>query len=173
VDCDKLGHAAYQPGSPTLQKLVAEFGSTVLSEDGTVNRKVLGGIVFSDKSKLTRLNQIVWPEIIRMAAEQADQLFKSGHKVVILDAAVLLEAGWDQSCHEVWVCTVPRESAIQRIIERDHKTREEAENRIGSQMSNQDRVKVANTVFCTLWDPATTQKQVETAWARLSKELKL
>jgi len=173
VDCDKLGHAAYLPGSPTLQKLVQEFGSSVLSEDGTVNRKVLGGIVFSDKSKLTRLNQIVWPEISRMAMEQAEQLFKSGHQVVILDAAVLLEAGWDDTCHEVWVCLVPRDTAIQRIVERDNKTAEEAEKRIDSQMSNHDRVQVANSVFCTIWDTIITQKQVECAWTRLKQELKL
>jgi len=173
VDCDKLGHAAYSPGSPTLEKLVAEFGSTVLSDDGTVNRRALGGIVFSDKSKLTRLNEIVWPEIARMADEQAKQLFQDGHKVVILDAAVLLEAGWHNTCHEVWVCLVPRETAIERIVERDHKTKEEAQMRIDNQMTNQERVKDANTVFCTLWDPEITQNQVETAWRRLTQELKL
>jgi len=129
--------------------------------------------VFSDKSKLTRLNQIVWPEISRMAMEQAEQLFKSGHQVVILDAAVLLEAGWDDTCHEVWVCLVPRDTAIQRIVERDNKTAEEAEKRIDSQMSNHDRVQVANSVFCTIWDPEITQKQVESAWTRLKQELKL
>eukprot|EP00088_Acartia_fossae_P044282 TRINITY_DN4696_c0_g1_i2.p1 TRINITY_DN4696_c0_g1~~TRINITY_DN4696_c0_g1_i2.p1 ORF type:complete len:485 (-),score=66.35 TRINITY_DN4696_c0_g1_i2:180-1634(-) len=173
VDCDKLGHLAYQPGSPTLDKLVKEFGDSVLSEDGTVNRRALGAIVFSDKSQLTKLNQIVWPEISRMAGEQATELYQSGHKVVLLDAAVLIEADWHLNCHEVWVCIVPRETAIERIVERDNKSKEEAQKRIDSQMSNRDRCKIANSVFCTLWDPEITQKQAESAWTRLTKELQL
>jgi len=173
VDCDKLGHAAYLPGSPTLDKIVQQFGPSVLSDDGTINRKALGAIVFSEKSKLETLNQIVWPEISRMAHQQADKLFASGHNVVVLDAAVLIEAGWNKDCHEVWVCTVPRATAIQRIIERDNKSEEEAENRLNSQMSNLDRCEVANTVFCTVWDGEVTQGQVLTAWNTLMNELKL
>lgn len=173
VDCDKLGHAAYLPGSPTLQKIVDQFGSSVLNEDGTINRPALGGIVFSDRSKLEELNSIVWPEISRMAMEKAGQAWKAGVEVVVLDAAVLLEADWDKACHEVWVCTIPRTEAVKRIVERDNKTAEEAEKRLNSQKSNEQRCKAANTIFCTLWDKDVTQKQVVSAWTRLAKELGL
>ena len=65
VDCDKLGHLAYSPGQDAYNKVVQEFGQQILAEDGTINRQALGGIVFSDKSKLTALNNIVWPEIAK------------------------------------------------------------------------------------------------------------
>ena len=171
VDCDKLGHQAYTPGQPAYTNLVSQFGEKVLSEDGSVNRRVLGGIVFSDKEKLAQLNSIVWPEIERLALEQAHQLWTSGCPVVVLDAAVLLEAGWETSCHEVWVCVVPREEAVARIMARDGKTEEEATRRIESQLSNQARVERASTVFSTLWAPEFTQKQVEAAVGRLGSEL--
>jgi len=175
VDCDKLGHLAYTPGQAAYNKIVEEFGGVVVAADGNIDRRALGGIVFSDASKLKRLNEIVWPEISRLAREKSQELWAggSGSQVVVLDAAVLLEAGWDAECHEVWVCVVPRQEAVKRIVERDGKTEIEADRRISSQLSNQDRVKKANTVLCTLWDPAHTQGQVERAVNRLHKELKL
>ena len=173
VDCDKLGHQAYRPGEVAFQKIVKEFGQDVVAGDGNIDRRALGGIVFSEKGRLEKLNQIVWPEISRMARERANELWAggSGCEVVVLDAAVLLEAGWEQQCHEVWVCVVPRAEAVKRIVERDGKTEMEAERRIDSQLSNQDRVDIANTVFCTLWDSSQTQVQVEQALERLKGEL--
>ena len=80
--------------------------------------------MFSDKSRLTALNNIMWPEISRLALARAEELWRSGAKVVALDAAVLLEAGWEAACHEVWVCVVPRLEAVTRIMARDGKTEE-------------------------------------------------
>lgn len=175
VDCDRLGHLAYSPGQVAYKKIVEEFGDVVVAGDGNIDRKALGGIVFSDASKLERLNQIVWPEIARLAKEKCHDLWAAGDgcQVVVLDAAVLLEAGWDAECNEVWVCIVPRSEASKRIVDRDGKTEEEAERRINSQLSNQDRVNRANTVLCTLWDPSYTQGQVEKAVNRLNMELKV
>lgn len=173
VDCDKLGHMAYTPGQPAHTQLVQEFGQQILAADGTIDRRALGGIVFSDKAKLTTLNNIVWPEIARLAMEQAQSLWREGKQVVVLDAAVLLEAGWEAQCHEVWVCVVPREEAVKRIVDRDKKTEEEAGRRLDSQMSNQERVERAATVISTLWSPDITLSQVTRAVQRLNNELGL
>jgi phosphopantetheine adenylyltransferase/dephospho-CoA kinase len=173
VDCDKLGHQAYTPGEVAYNKIVEEFGEKVVAEDGSIDRRALGGIVFSEKGSLEKLNQIVWPEISRLAGEKAQELWRAGCQVVVMDAAVLLEAGWEQQCHEVWVCVVPRAEAVKRIVERDGKTESEAERRISSQLNNKERVDRASTVFCTLWDPAQTQVQVERAVKRLKEELKM
>lgn len=173
VDCDKLGHAAYVPGTEAFKNIVKEFGQTVVGEDGQINRRALGSIVFGDKSKLELLNKLVWPEIGRLAMDSVAEAATEGKQVVFLDAAVLLEAGWQEMCHEVWVCVVPPEEAVTRIQQRDGKTKEEAEKRINSQMSNQERVKSASTVLCSLWDPEVTQRQVELAYNRLKGELEL
>ena len=99
-------------GQEAYRKVVEEFGPEIVAADGTIDRRALGGIVFSDKSRLSTLNSIVWPQISRLALEKADELWRSGRQIVVLDAAVLLEAGWQSACHEVWVCLVPRQEAI-------------------------------------------------------------
>lgn len=108
---------------------------------------------------------MVWPEIRRLYTEEIDKMKKEGFEgVIILDAAVLLEAGWNADCHDVWVSIVPPSEAIKRITERDRLTSEQAENRVKAQLSNSERVAKANVVFCSLWEPEVTAAQVRKAW---------
>ncbi|XP_042210072.1 bifunctional coenzyme A synthase-like [Homarus americanus] len=167
VDCDKLGHKAYKKNTQCYTKLIETFGSDLVSSDDEINRKALGAKVFNDKEALEKLNNIVWPEIASLAMKQINDLATEGYSVVILDAAVLLEAGWEKICHQVWVCIITQEEAVTRIVERDGKSQKEAQRRINSQLSNRDRVARANIVFCTQWDGEYTQQQVEKAWATL------
>merc|ERR1712029_1112058 len=85
-------------------------------------------------------------------------------KVVVLDASVLLAAGWQEKVNQVWVSIVDRKEAVRRIVERDGKTEEEAVKRLESQMSNQEFVDSANVVFCSKWEKQFTQAQVKKAW---------
>ena len=172
IDCDLLGHQAYLPGTRAHQEIVSTFGGKVLAEDKSVNRKALGAVVFADQSRLVQLNQIVWPEIMKLAKQEVSKFQEQGFEVCVLDAAVLLEAGWDEFVNEVWVAIIPEEEAVKRILSRDGISQQHAENRIKSQMSNQDRVAHANVVFCTLWETDYTQKQVEKAWVGLQKRLR-
>ncbi|KAL4216382.1 hypothetical protein ACF0H5_024109 [Mactra antiquata] len=171
VDCDKLGHKAYIKGSPGFDKLVKEFGEQVIGENGEIDRKQLGKIVFGDKDCLQKLNSLIWPEIANLAEQQILEFKNDNCDVVILDAAVLLEANWDQMCHEVWTTIVPQQEAIKRIVERNNLTGEQAEQRVKSQISNSDRVNKANVILCTLWEYDYTQQQVEKAWQLLQDRL--
>ncbi|XP_052797477.1 bifunctional coenzyme A synthase-like [Mya arenaria] len=171
VDCDKLGHRAYVKGTPGFDKIVDAFGSGIVGDDGEVNRRALGTIVFGNKEELNKLNQLVWPEIARLAQEQIQQYTKDGAAVVVLDAAVLLEAGWDDMCHEVWTTLVPRQEAIKRLVDRNKMSEDAAAKRLDSQISNSDRVARAHVILCTLWEYEYTQKQVETAWKLLTERL--
>lgn len=108
---------------------------------------------------------MVWPEIRRLYTEEIDMLKRDNFQgVIILDAAILLEAKWDQDCAEVWVSIIPKDEAIQRIVQRDHITAEQATKRVESQLSNSDRVAKANVVFCSIWEPQITAAQVLKAW---------
>ncbi|XP_070565476.1 bifunctional coenzyme A synthase-like [Ptychodera flava] len=171
IDCDKLGHKAYEPGTETYQKLIKEFGQDIVAETGQINRRALGAKVFANKSRLQILNQIVWPEIARLAKEQIAECSNKGIKVCILDAAVLLEAGWIDFVHEVWVSVVPKDEAVKRIVERDGLSEERALQRVESQISNSERVASANVVLSTLWEPEVTQLQVEKAWEQLQARI--
>lgn len=172
INCDVLGHQTYEPGTETFKRVVEVFGSKVVDKFGKIDRGELGKIVFGKKENLLQLNSIVWPAIMDLVHQQVDNFAKQGKEIVVIDAAVLLEAGWDECVHEVWTAIIPADEAERRILERNvNLTREQARERIQSQMSNEDRIKRSNVVLCTLWEYEVTQKQVEKAWKLLYERL--
>ena len=171
ISCDQLGHQAYTPGKKAYKEIIENFGTGILTPEQTINRRALGQIVFADKAKLALLNQIVWPEIMTQAKAEIARCGDEGFKVCVLDAAVLLEAGWDTETDEVWVTFVPESEALSRIQLRDGISEEQAANRIKSQISNEERVNKANVAICTLWEPEFTQEQVVKAWINLKERM--
>ncbi|XP_039553129.1 bifunctional coenzyme A synthase, partial [Passer montanus] len=171
IDADKLGHAVYVPGGPAYEPVVTAFGAEILNEDGTINRKVLGAKVFGKQEQLKRLTDIVWPKIAQMVKERVREADAQGKAVCVLDAAVLLEAGWQDMVHEVWTAIIPEEEAVRRIVARDGLTEEAARRRLQSQMSNRQRVEQSQVVLCSLWEPAITRQQVQKAWDLLQQRL--
>ncbi|XP_062363802.1 bifunctional coenzyme A synthase [Cinclus cinclus] len=171
IDADKLGHAVYVPGGPAYERVVAAFGAEILNEDGTINRKVLGAKVFGKQECLKSLTDIVWPEIAQMVKERVREADAQGKAVCVLDAAVLLEAGWQAMVHEVWTAIIPEEEAVRRIVARDGLTEEAARHRLHSQMTNRQRVEQSQVVLCTLWEPDITRQQVQKAWDLLQQRL--
>lgn len=172
IDCDKLGHSAYLPGRTAFKLIVEEFGEEILSTEGTVDRKKLGPIVFNNKDKMRRLNQIVWPEIRQIRKEIIEKVESDGkHDVIMFEGAVLFESGWDKDTNEVWCCVIPVEEAVQRLKDRNGLSEEQAMSRIATQMTNQERVDRSHVVFSTLWEPEFTQTQVEKAWRLLNERI--
>ncbi|KAF1769579.1 hypothetical protein GCK72_001396 [Caenorhabditis remanei] len=167
IDCDKLAHTCYEKGSSLNRKIGEHFGSDILI-DGIVDRKKLGSIVFSDKSKLRELSELVWPEVKSKAAEIVE---KSTAKVVVIEAAALIEAGWHKSLAETWTVFVPAEEAVRRVVERDNLTKEQAIDRMSSQITNKERIDSSNLVLCSLWKYEETRAQVDRAVNDLMKRI--
>ena len=147
IDADRVGHEAYQPHTKTWEALVAAFGEGILQPGGEVDRKALGSIVFSSPDALARLNAIVHPRMREMMRERLDERRARGVSVVVIEAAVLLEAGWDSLVDEVWVTTATEESVVQRISQRNNLPEEEIRKRINSQLKNEERVRRATVVI--------------------------
>lgn len=172
IDCDKLAHELYEPGAVCFDPIVKHFGPTVVGADGKIDRKVLGPMVFSDPKQLSALNGIVWPRLLdEVQVRIKDAYEKEGFRTVVIEAAILLQAGWQKNCHEIWSMIIPREEAIKRIVERNGLTEEAAKQRIDSQMSNEQIVEHSNVVFSSLWSHEYTQKQAEKAWKELLKHM--
>lgn len=171
INCDLLGHQAYLPGKKAYSEVIETFGEQILEESKEINRSALSKIAFSDKEKLAKLSQIVWPEILVLIEEEIRNLACKATSVVVLEAAVLLEAGWESIVDEIWVSIIPEKEALSRVLSRDGISEQQAQNRIKSQMTNEERIVKANVVFSTLWDPKYTQKQVEKAWKGLQNRL--
>ena len=95
IDADVLGHRTYDPGSPAHAQVAAAFGRDVLAADGTIDRKALGGKVFGNPQELRRLTDIVWPAIRALAEDEIAKVRAAGTApAIVLEAAVLFEAGW-------------------------------------------------------------------------------
>ena len=120
ADADKLVHRLYDPGTPGFDRVVKEFGEDVIGEDGFVDRKVLGSKVFGKPEELKRLTDIVWPGIRKLGEEELATLKSAGHTVAVLEAAVMIEAGWEDMCDELWVVAVEPDIAVQRLATRPH-----------------------------------------------------
>ena len=169
VDADRLGHRAYAPGTPGFAKVVDAFGREVLVADGTVDRRRLGGKVFGNPAELKKLTDIVWPEIGRLAdAEIAAQRTASPNGVVVLEAAVLVEAGWGHGLDEIWVVVVAPDCAVERAVARGGLSADEARARIAAQTTNAERRRLADVVLDNSDSLAHLHAQVDVEWCRLS-----
>ncbi len=164
IDADILGHRTYEPGTNTFAAVVATFGADVVAEDGSIDRRVLGGKVFGKQEEMTRLTDIVWPGIRALASEMLSDLDVAGTRVAVLEAAVLLEAGWQDMVDEIWVTSVDREVAIARLAERNGLDRDAAGARIDSQLSNEERTAVASLVIENNGTREELAQTVEGAW---------
>ena len=169
IDADILGHRAYDPGTDAFRQVVATFGDDVVGDDGNIDRRALGGKVFGKPDQLTALTDIVWPEIRRLAAVATEEIrARDSDAIVILEAAVLFEAGWEQGLDETWVITVDVDVAVQRAMARDNHDEEAVRKRIAAQLSNSERVARASVAIDNSADEATLQRLLALEWARIS-----
>lgn len=145
IDADIKGREIYED-KELLKAIEDAFGNSVINEDGTLNRKNLGKIVFSDDDKLEKLNSLTHPVIRRMINEDLDEYEKRGEKMAVIDAALLLEAGFMSMLDTIIVVTCSEPVQLQRVILRDNCSEEDAMGRIKSQMPQEEKVKYAEFV---------------------------
>ena len=142
IDADRIGHEAYTPHTPVWKEVVEAFGEDILQPSGEIDRKRLGSIVFSDPQELARLNSIMHPRMAEMIHERVKELEGQGAQTAVVEAAVLVEAGWDKLpwVDEVWVTGSGEEQVVQRIKERNNLPDDEIRKRIGSQLPFEEEV---------------------------------
>jgi dephospho-CoA kinase len=167
IDADKVGHEAYAPGSDCYAAVVVAFGKDIVAQDGQIDRKALGAKVFGDPAKRKQLEGIVWPWMRKTMDGRLAAIRAEGTAVVVLEAAVLIEADWVPITDQVWVVTVSPEVARQRIIERNGLTAEQADARINAQLSNDERVRHAQVVIDNSGTLAELRERVDAAWQAL------
>lgn len=169
LDGDRAGHEVLQ--LPEIERQVRElWGDAVVSLDGRINRKALGKIVFAPPPdgprELRRLEQLTHPEIGVRLRLQADQLARSGRKVAVLDAPVMLKAGWDTFCDRIVFVDAPHEVRLARAIGRGW-NQEDFAAREAAQESLEVKRAHADTVIDNSGSPEHVQAQVERFWQSL------
>jgi len=173
IDADKIGHEAYKPHTETWQRLVDTFGEWILRRNGEIDRKKLSDIVFSDPASLTLLNQIVHPRMRQMIEDEIEHLRAKDVNVIVLEAAVLIEAKWNDLVDEIWVTVAPEDIIIDRLQNRSGFTEEQARARIRSQLPTEEKVKHADAIIDTNFSLSDVSFRVLELWEQLRKKEKI
>ena len=173
IDADLLAREVVMPGQPAYARIVEEFGPQVVQEDGSLDRKALGAVVFADAAKRKRLEEITHPAIgarqQRILSVLDEEAFEG---VVIWDAALLFEGGGVAKMDRVVVVYADPETERRRLMERDGLSDADARARIASQMPVAEKAKLADHVIDNSGTREDTERQVQTVYGALLAELK-
>ena len=156
IDGDKLAREAVNPGSPVLSILADAFGKEILSEEGTLKRRQLGQIVFQDKAKLSRLNQIIW----HLVESRLKVCKDAGEKLAVLDMPLLIEAGWQSRVDSIWVVYVSTEVQISRVMKRDGLKRSQVMAIMQNQIPVEEKLSYADVIINNEGSEENTRRQV-------------
>ncbi|MDN5830441.1 MAG: dephospho-CoA kinase [Tetragenococcus halophilus] len=146
VDADIIAREVVEPNTAGLKKVVETFGSSVLCSDGSLNRKQLGQIIFSDTKKRQALNALLAPFLQEAIIEQIKRA-SAAASLVIADIPLLYEAGYDKYMDQVAVVYIPEDLQVQRLMKRDRITKKEAQKKVASQLSIEEKKKRADIIF--------------------------
>mgnify|MGYP000910261853 FL=1 len=164
---DDMAKEIVKPGMPAYESIILEFGTEILHKDGSINRKKLGDIVFSDNSKLNILNQITHVIVAEKISSQLRELRNKNKKLVVVEAIVPIEHGFLDLVDTVWVVLASEPIRIERIIKRNDITHSEAKQRVRSQMSDAMYKSIADKVIYNNGNIAELEEKV---WEALKNE---
>lgn len=162
IDADAIVKELQEPGQPLLVELAAEFGPSIIRDDGSLDRAALAGIAFSDKDKLAALNKIVHPAVGREMNRRLEEQ-RAGDNVVVLDIPLLAENPRKGLCGVV-VVDVPVDVAVSRLVQHRGFSEDDARARVANQTSREKRVAMADKVVDNSGDMESLVQQMDAVW---------
>ncbi|MEC3882863.1 dephospho-CoA kinase [Halobacillus sp. HZG1] len=147
IDADQISRDVVEPGEPAYQEIVSTFGEQVLSEEGGLDRKKLGKIIFADETKRKQLNGIVHPKVREEMIRRREQYKNQQYRAVVLDIPLLFESNLTDYVEKILVVYVDEETQRERLMERDQAGREDAEERIRAQIPVKKKAEMADAVI--------------------------
>ena len=140
IDADAISHQITEKGSDTLQQLAKAFGEDILFDDGSLDRKKLAAIAFSDEKQRRKLEDLTTKRVLSLIDQTLQNLRReSSYDIIFIDAPLLFETGADKMTDLVWLVTAEKETRIARVMERDGATRQQVLARMSSQMDDRKR----------------------------------
>ncbi|HEX7737036.1 MAG TPA: dephospho-CoA kinase [Ktedonobacteraceae bacterium] len=164
IDADALVHRLYLSGQPIARRVAEVFGASVMAEDGSVDRKKLGEMVFQDAAAMRRLEEIVHPAVGQAMVGELASVSPGG--VAVIDAVKLLEGGSGAFCQSKWLITCPEEQELARLVARNGLSEAEARARLQAQPSVERRIPLVDEVIDNGGTLEQTRRQVEAAYQR-------
>ncbi|MFD2654580.1 dephospho-CoA kinase [Gracilibacillus thailandensis] len=147
IDADIVSREVVEPGEQALKKIAATFGEEILLEDGTLNRKLLGSIIFQDQSKREQLNAIVHPAVRKRMISKKEKLLQQGYRSIVMDIPLLFENNLTYLVEKTIVVYTTEDVQLQRLIKRNDLTEKEARDRMNSQMNIEEKRELADAVI--------------------------
>lgn len=149
IDADRVGHRVLMRSGEAHAAVVRAFGAEILDEAGEIVRPRLGRLVFADPARLAELNRLTHPSMAERMRREIEEVRArpSPPPFIVLDAAVLFEAGWESLCDEVWTVSTAPERALERLVTRNRLAPEAARARIDAQLGNPEREARADRVI--------------------------
>ncbi len=171
IDMDSIGKEIQNKNiGNVVEKIKKTFGSKFI-KNGKIDRKRLGNYVFSKPDALKKLNDIMIPLMTEQLKKILEKKKKNGAKIVVIDAAILFEAGWDKFADETWVVYTPKEKQLERLIKRERISEEEAKMRIEAQMDIREKMKRATYIINNSSDTDEVKEQVLKLWNRVKNSI--
>ena len=178
IDADQIGRDITADGSPMLPVLDSIFGPTgeygvegfdILREDGSLDRKALASIVFTDMNKKLKLDEVMFKAIIAETKRLVEVYSQDDPVGILIDAPLLFEAGLDKECDLVLLIVADMDVRIHRVCARDGATEQEVRNRINSQMSDEEKISRSHVVVDNSGTLKGLEKQLEEFFSKFSK----
>ncbi len=170
INADLVGHEAYLPHQNTWQQVVDTFGTDILGPGDEVDRRKLGPLVFGNPENLQKLNAIVHPWMKQRMIEMIDAERAKGTRVVVVEAAILIEANWVSITDQVWTTMASEDNVVKRVMARNNFTEEQIRARIASQTSDEVRLQHAHVVIDTNGTMDEVQAKVKELWEQVVTE---
>lgn len=168
IDADYIARKVVEPNQAAWKEIVQSFGKNILNPDNSINRKELGEIIFNDNEKRKMLNDITHPKIIQRVREAVETYKNENVKVVIIEAALIVEKGGLKDLIEkLIVVTSDEASQIERLTKRNNLSKEEALSRINSQMPTLEKAQYADYIIDNSGTTDKTQDQVKSIWKEI------
>ena len=170
IDADVIAREIVKPLTPAWKNIVSAFGMAILDEKKEINREVLGGIIFNNPEKRRQLEAITHPRIIDEENQQVIALReKHNSGIIIIDAALLIEAGSRDRVDRLVVVYADRKTQLKRLMVRNNLNKSEAQKRLDSQMSLDEKVKLADFVIDNSKSLREVENQVADIYSSLMK----
>jgi len=168
LDIDLVAHEVEKPGSPVWREIIAAFGTSILREDRSIDRDKLGKRVFQDPPARKLLNRIVHPAVYREWKKKLREIEAARKDVIIIsDIPLLIEAGWQKDVDLVLLVYISPDEQVRRIMKRNGLTREEALDRLRSQMPIDDKIPHADRIIDNGGNMDRTRREVDRLWPEL------
>lgn len=169
LETDKIAHQLMEPGQSAYVGIVKAFGEGILLEEGSIDRKALGAVVFNDEEKLRLLNSLTHPAVKNYVREQIRMEASRGTKLLVVEAALLLEDHYDEICDEIWYIYTSEANRRERLKASRGMSDERITEVLNSQSSEQYYLDGADRVICNDGTPAETGALIDRALEKINQ----